>query len=286
MKKKITIVLAVVVIFAIGTAEMMDPGGKVGYTGSPGEGTCADAGCHTGTAVNGGGGSVVISSINLSNWKYTPGQKYTISVTVSQTGRGLFGFDFEALEASGKSAGTMTVTNSAEMTLGQKTVAGNQRKCMTHKLNGGKTNNSHAFTFDWTAPSTSVGDITFYATGNACNGNGSASGDLVYKTSQVVNLDNTSIENGISLHGSSNFYYNPSSRELTIVVNKVNMHPEISIELLSLNGQQAISIAHKDPVFGDSFSKSAYLPDHISSGIYFLKLYNGHETSVKKILIQ
>ncbi len=41
---------------------------------------------------------------------------------------------------------------------------------------------SATFQFDWTPPATNVGPITFYAAGNAANGNGTSAGDFIYTT--------------------------------------------------------------------------------------------------------
>jgi uncharacterized protein (TIGR03437 family) len=43
------------------------------------------------------------------------------------------------------------------------------------------------FQFDWTPPATNVGPVTFYAAGNAANGNGAPTGDLIYTTSVQLN---------------------------------------------------------------------------------------------------
>ena len=47
-------------------------------------------------------------------------------------------------------------------------------------------NGTHTFNFTWTAPSTDIGDITFYVTANAANGNGGTSGDHIYSTTLTV----------------------------------------------------------------------------------------------------
>jgi uncharacterized protein (TIGR03437 family) len=42
------------------------------------------------------------------------------------------------------------------------------------------------FSVDWTPPATDVGDIVFYAAGNAANGDGTNSNDRIYTTSSVI----------------------------------------------------------------------------------------------------
>jgi uncharacterized protein (TIGR03437 family) len=56
---------------------------------------------------------------------------------------------------------------------------------ITHTSAGTRngTKNGASFQFDWTPPTTNVGTLTMYAAGNAANGNGSPTGDLIYTTS-------------------------------------------------------------------------------------------------------
>jgi uncharacterized protein (TIGR03437 family) len=44
------------------------------------------------------------------------------------------------------------------------------------------SNGSATFLVQWTAPATDVGDVVFYASGNAANGNGTNAGDRIYTT--------------------------------------------------------------------------------------------------------
>lgn len=157
--------------------------GKAGYTGSPGELTCAKSNCHNSFALNSGPGSVTIVAPTMSNWQYIPGQSYEISVTVSQSDMAVFGLGFEALQVSGANAGTLS-SGTGTHTLNA-TVTGNSRKNVVHLLDGGLTTGAHSFTFTWLAPSTAM-DVTFYVAGNAGNDNGSRTGDYIYTTSQLV----------------------------------------------------------------------------------------------------
>src|SRR6266849_3406751 len=79
-------------------------------TGVPGtnEKTCNDMGCHVGTAVNGGGGSVTLTASGGST--YVPGQKQTITVTITDSAARAYGFQVTARLASDHStqAGTFT----------------------------------------------------------------------------------------------------------------------------------------------------------------------------------
>lgn len=172
------------------TSAVLHDDGYAGRTGAPGEQTCVN-GCHNTYALNSGSGSIALTSADLVGWEYVPGATYHLSVTVSLASSGLFGFGVECLTASGANAGLLTVTNALETQVENATVLGNSRRNIVHQLNGGVGEGSKTFNFDWTAPATDIGAVTFYFAGNASNGNGASSGDRIYTGSQVVSPANT-----------------------------------------------------------------------------------------------
>lgn len=187
MKNTRTIIIVSILGVLLLSFGILNKSGKAGFTGSPGEGTCAGAACHGSFALNSGPGSVTIST-NIPGNEYTPGTTYQISIKVKQIGQTLFGFGCEVLDGSDQPAGTFIVTDATRT---QQLNATNGRPNMTHKLNGGLSNDSAVFTFDWSAPASNVGDITFYFTGNAANGNGNATGDYIYSGTYTITSTST-----------------------------------------------------------------------------------------------
>ena len=175
--------ISVFVLLSLGMAYQENPEGKAGVNGSPGEQTCAKSNCHNSFGLNSGNGSVTISSSDLTNWNYTPGQTYNISVTVEQPGIELFGFGFEALASDGTNAGTLIAGPGSHALTAN--VGGVSRLTISQIENSGTTLNSHTWNFTWIAPSTGI-EVTFYAVGNAANGNGGRTGDYIYSTSQAL----------------------------------------------------------------------------------------------------
>ena len=206
--------------FALGTAGMLffagieSDNGKAGATGSPGEQTCSQSNCHTGSTDNTMGGSVTLTSTDLVNWEYTPGQTYTLTATVSQQGRSLFGIGLEALLPSGANAGTLTPGTGT--TTKNATISGNSRKNIVHNMNAGATANAHSFTFTWTAPATDVGAVTIYYAGNATNNNGAKTGDYIYNASQVVTPAGVSVSEQENSPFTFSFYPNPTTENITV----------------------------------------------------------------------
>jgi len=157
-------------------------------TGAPGEQTCANRSCHGGS-INTANGSVVVS-ISGNSTEYDPGMKYTVSVEVSDQDRNAkFGFQLTALSASNAAAGTLiSINNQVALVTGS--ASGGQRQYVrqTSSGNNPSSSNTKVWTFEWTAPATDVGPITFYAAGLAANGNRVAdSGDHTFTTTKVLN---------------------------------------------------------------------------------------------------
>ena len=152
------------------------PGGKSGSIGDNSQ-NCTS--CHAGT-VNSGTGNALIST-NIPSSGYVPGNIYTITMNVNESGVNKFGFELTAEDASGNKEGTFFVTNSTE------TKFTNTNTAITHKLAGttGSTD-SRSWTMDWEAPLSGVGDITFSASGLAANYPNNNTGDNVYTSSILV----------------------------------------------------------------------------------------------------
>lgn len=152
-------------------------------TNAPGEGLCTE--CHTG-GLNLTGGSLEIQDVPTS---YTPGQVYPITVQLQRTGQQRWGFELVPLrDSSGVSvmAGQLA-TPSVFTTLQGGVVSGKLRIYVSHYSGvedgtfAGTANGPVSWTFDWTAPQTGAGTVTFYCAGNAANGNGgSGAGDVIY----------------------------------------------------------------------------------------------------------
>ena len=184
MFKKLLIALFPIVALGGLTADTMYSTGRAGNTGSPGESTCR--GCHTTYALNSGGGSITIQNTSMPGNIYIPGQTYTMSVTVAQSGINLFGFGLEALTASGDNGGTLNITDPASTQIKTALIGGISRRNVVHTSNGGTGNGSKTFNFSWTAPAIGTGNVTFYFSGIASNANTFSSGDWVYQGTSLT----------------------------------------------------------------------------------------------------
>jgi uncharacterized protein (TIGR03437 family) len=192
-------------------------GPDAGYCAVPKEGgTCNTSGCHTGTNVNGGAGSVSVAFPN--GLTYTPGVKQHLVVTIADPAQRAWGFQLTARPTSNSAtmAGSFAFTDAntlimcADPNLTQESAscsAGGAASCqrttptcpanqtlqyMEHSLVGynaskGKTGSS-TYEFDWTPPSSDVGSIVIYVAGNAANGDLTQNGDHIYTNSYTLTV--------------------------------------------------------------------------------------------------
>ncbi len=164
-------------------------GPDAALAGVPGESTCSS--CHGGSS---GSGSVTVGFPG--GLTYTPGVKQTLTVTVSDPAQRRWGFELTARQSgnSKAQAGTfipgsdgftqLICANTAYTTESQTgcPTASLPLVYIEHTTRGtqsGKTG-SGSFTFEWTPPSSDVGNVVLYVAGNAANNNGSESGDHIY----------------------------------------------------------------------------------------------------------
>ncbi len=181
------VALAAITVFFYGTRQQSvhanSGGPPASRTGAPGELTCAISGCHDTFAINTGGGSVAITGLPDN---YTPGQDYTLTVTVTLAGRTRFGFQATVLDAQGRAAGTLTATDSRTFLQTREVSAGNPRRYVNQGVSGFAVSSwSFRWTAPTTAPATAGGLITVYAAGNAANGDRDTTGDNIYTTSKA-----------------------------------------------------------------------------------------------------
>src|SRR5262245_33652999 len=82
--------LAVVVACGavIARAYSLDP--PLQHTGSFGESSCNESGCHQGNAVNATGGSLTITGFPA---QYETGKTYPVTVTINRSGQSRWGFE-------------------------------------------------------------------------------------------------------------------------------------------------------------------------------------------------
>src|SRR5262245_48957382 len=178
-KRRIQALAAVLIIAVCAYASVTGP--LAGYTDAPGDfGNCSV--CHDQYAANFGTGSVRINDVPA---VYTANQQYTITVITQQNGQSRFGFQLTVLNSSNAGAGTLTPLDGTTQ-LNATTGPGNRQYIQHTEVGTFPTiSGGRGWQFRWTAPSSDVGTVRFYAAGNAANNSGEPEGDYIYTTSAV-----------------------------------------------------------------------------------------------------
>ena len=159
-------------------------GAPVARAGSPHEGnfTCKLSGCHNSYPL---GSKIGWITSNIPGSGYVPGQTYTVTATAASSGCTRFGFEISPQTSTGTTAGTAIITNAGQTRFA---ITGNPR-WITHTQTGTSaiaTPGTKTWNFDWTAPVSGTGTVTFYGAFNRTNANSSESGDSIFTSTLVV----------------------------------------------------------------------------------------------------
>lgn len=154
------------------------PSGLTGATGS----YCTN--CHGGSSLNTAGGGVLVTGLPTN---VSAGMTYNFSLTTSHIAndRLKWGFSISAKNSVGQNIGTFSSTN-------PNAAINADELSHNNAVSTAATNNFTYNNLKWTAPAAlgaNDGQVTFYYTGNAANGNGGSNGDFIYagtQTSSVV----------------------------------------------------------------------------------------------------
>jgi uncharacterized repeat protein (TIGR01451 family) len=182
------------------SVQAFSAGPPAGYTGAPGEEPEACAECHV--PPDAGTGKILITAPQT----YVPGQTYPITVTHTNTDqtRLRWGFELTVLDNADEKAGNLQNTDGLTQVLNNQGPGG-ARQYIEHTSVGtfvGQQNGAN-WTFNWTAPATDIGPVTFYAAGNQANNDGNTSGDYIYRTFVAAAPASTTPDFAINVQPSS-----------------------------------------------------------------------------------
>lgn len=248
-----------------------------GYTGSPLDNrSCNTSGCHSGT-LNAGPGAVEITS-TIPAEGYKAGERYSITAKVTESGIQKFGFQITAENSSNQKSGRF--------------IAGSQTRApsdffVTHGTSSASTAGSgtKSWTFSWDAPEEAgEGEITFYASFNAANSNGSRTGDNIYTTSlsaQENILSNLQVaEKSAAI---LKIYPNPAIDECSIEMELSNTSIFASLAIYSLSGRLILS--KEVEVLNGKLSEKLSLGS-LKKGLYLLAIQTQDKTYYERLSLR
>lgn len=243
------------------------PGGRTGSLVDGGK-SCMD-GCHVGSVTPVSSGI----STDIPTEGYVAGQTYSVTVGsgLALPGIGKYGFQFSAQDASGNQMGELNsiAFGGTSNYIPEKYIA-HSAPLLT---------DNPSWTFEWTAPTTGSGEVTFYAAVVAANNNSSTSGDAVLTTSSSVSEQ--SALSAATIKSSNNIQASIKGETMTLHYQSIE-EASYSVKLFDLNGKllyQGNLLLEKG-----TGSKIVRLNQQLSHGIFALNLQSDEVVTSMKIV--
>ena len=201
---------------------------------------------------------------------YVPGTTYTLTLTAANGGS-KFGFQISPQNASGTLLGTLIASNSSETQL----VGSN--KYLTHKLAGTSGSGTKSWEFQWTAPASGTGEVTFYHAVNFASNSNAQFEDVIVSGSTAFQEASVGISEA-ELRSLA-VYPNPVIDEIHVAA--LDVDEEIMITLFNIEGKKVLEEKHDGGnITIDVRSRS------LNSGMYFLQLEVDGKSTVQKLLVK
>ena len=229
--------------------------------------------CHSGTA-NSGNGS--IQFLGLPSF-YIPGETYPIEIFVS--GSNDRGYGFQAASMKNDAAvGTFSLSSSSNFS----EINGNFIQQSSRNLEG-------SWVFDWIAPNSDIGEITFSASGLATGGSSGYSGDDIYTTEVFISAQPLSIR---SVFEVSNFflhdnYPNPFN-PLTNIDYELKEESFIELNIYDIFGNLIINLVNETQSAGFKnvqWNAGNDMGSLVSSGTYIYSIKSKGGVQHKKMIL-
>lgn len=275
--KKIIYTFFAISLFALIT--MSNSNGRAGSggdgaTAAPGEGT-ACGNCHNGGSF---GTDVTIKLFEQGTTnevtKYVAGTVYDAEVQISTTtAPSGFGFQALVLKDSDNAAINAWANNSTSNTR-----ISNANGRQYFEQQGIASDN--VMKAEWTAPVAGTGDVSFYVVGNAVNGNGAISDDLI-ANKKVTFTEMTVSTSKLELLGISlDVFPNPTTENLFLNIN-ANEVKDFAINIYDLNGKRLLT-ENVTAQIGDN--RFGFEVADFAKGIYFIEINNGEISTSQRFV--
>jgi hypothetical protein len=248
-------------------------GAGSGQAGAPGEQNCTS--CHSGTALSGSSENVLLVLNGATpTTSYVPGASYTVALSMSSN-PAKKGFQATALSASNAMAGTFVASTNTQ-------INGTTKKYANHTSTS-NTSTTLAWAWTWTAPSTDVGDVTFYVATNKTNNNNNNSGDAIYLSQHVI-ASTLGVQEEENVAANFSAGYSSSTNSLALNFTTLSAG-EMNLNLVDLSGKSVFTYNMGNALVGEN-SEKIVLPADLKSGIYIVNFFVNNKAMSSKVMIQ
>jgi Secretion system C-terminal sorting domain/Reeler domain len=282
MKKVLYIFSAVATILVF----VNNAGGPIvkqqkGYTGAPGDQPSTCITCHnTGTFAPTATLQVFDAAGTTAVTKYALGAEYTLRLTITATSGTPTAFGFQMIDIRKKDStnvkGFLPKTSQAA-DIGIDTITTTGRVYAEH--NAKLTSN--VINVKWKAPATDLGNIVFYAAGNAVNSGGTNAGDN--GTASVSFQLASPISSGVNeLADNINIQLSPNPTPSVVALRlESKLNKAVKIQIVDLTGRAILSENWNVSIGANQ--RSVDLKDY-AKGVYMVQIIEGQNIVSKKVI--
>jgi len=251
-----SIILIATALFFMSNSGGRGSAGSEAVTSSPGESgrTCGEVGCHNSGQFGPTVAVELIDENGVPSMVYRPNLNYTARITIATTSTpDGYGFQMVAVNEAGQGSGEWGTAPAGTQSL---TLAG--KSYVEHST----ILSNPVIEIPWTAPADDQGDVSFFISANAVNGNGSPGGD------GSTNSNFSFAYDGPSSVGDQEFsrlkiYPNPAIDRLTVENNTSS-----NFDIFNAQGKLVLA--------GNVQSGQIDI-SRLQAGIYFVQLEQGKQ---------
>ncbi|MBI1837425.1 MAG: hypothetical protein HYR91_09190 [Flavobacteriia bacterium] len=250
-----------------------DGSGMGNVSGAPTDGNCT--GCHSGTAQSGASKNTLTVTSGLTPiTSYVPGTTYNVALTMNPNPTKK-GFEAVVMTSTNAIAGSI-----ATITGGGVTITNSR----AHHNSTSNTSSNSAWIWSWTAPSTNVGDVTFYVSSMVANGTGNQSGDVVYLSQHVIPASSAGVIEQVQ--NSNKFSAGYSADQNAVVMDFSSLVAgNMFFNLVDMSGRSVFTYKMGQSQIGANHEKIV-LPEDLKNGIYVVNMFVNNKAMEQKIMIQ
>jgi Secretion system C-terminal sorting domain len=253
-----------------------------GITGAPGDQFLASGDaktcqfCHNGGTFNPSATIAVFDEAGTNAvTKYEAGKTYTIRFTVNAGNGAPSGYGFQMIDIRKSNNANVKGFVATQAT-------GIKLTTLSGRVYAEQSSRRTTKTFDvkWKAPSPSVGTVTFYAVGNAVNGNSSTGGDNGTSSVKVDLADLTSSVNELAVQVEMSVAPNPSAEMINLSLMSKSAK-NIQIQMTDISGRTVMSEKWQIQA-GENFKQLNI--NHLLKGAYMIQVIENQNVVSKKII--
>ena len=254
-----------------------------GLTGAPGDTKLVNGDAVTCQSCHNSGSFNPSTTLELLNeagtaavTKYEPTKIYTIRVTINAAAGAPVGYGFQMIDIR-KSDNVNSKGFVATQATGiQLTTLNNGRVYAEHNARS----TSKIFNVKWKAPASGTGIVTFYAVGNAVNGNGGTSGDNGTASIKVDFAEITSSVNDLAAQVQMSISPNPTTEGVVLSLS-TKVSKKVQVRMTDVSGRSVISENWQIQA-GENLKR--WDISRLAKGAYMIQIIENQDIISKKII--